>query len=274
MIEQVCSMALTYAHSEGRRSFARADIVEAMTTVESGTAVGIEYIPEETRAVAIHEAGHAAASHVYMKDSQSTRLSIRMRGSSLGHHQAIEKEERFSSWRHEEVARLVWALGAMAAEHVFYGENGIGVGGDVFSATRQAARMVGLCGMGPSPVDLAGRVPDAVREEEEARVMERFEKVGMRIMNRAGGGSMLAPDPLGDVLRDGGKRTAAAQILGQAYIAAFCLVEHNRDAVARIADTLVERREMHGDEVVELLEEVGLEAPEIDVLDDRIWPRL
>ena len=70
----------------------------------------------------------------------STRLSIRMRGDSLGHHQAIEKEERFSSWRHEEVGKLVWTLGAMAAEHVFYGENSVGVGGDIFSADAGAPR--------------------------------------------------------------------------------------------------------------------------------------
>ena len=110
-----------------------------MTTIESGTAQGIDYVPAETRAVAIHEAGHAAASHVYMKDVQSTRLSIRKRGGSLGHHQAIEKEERFSSWRSEEIAKLIWTLGAMAAERVFYGENSTGVGGDVQSATARAA---------------------------------------------------------------------------------------------------------------------------------------
>jgi ATP-dependent Zn protease len=55
-----------------------------MTTIESGTAVGVNYIDEESRAVAIHEAGHAVASHVYANDV-STRLSIRMRGGSLGH---------------------------------------------------------------------------------------------------------------------------------------------------------------------------------------------
>ena len=75
------------------------DLVEAMTTLEAGTAVGIEYIPEESRAVAIHEAGHAAAGHVYLKGAESTRLSIRMRGGALGHHQALEKEERFSRFR-------------------------------------------------------------------------------------------------------------------------------------------------------------------------------
>ena len=38
-------MALTFAHSEGRMQFAWQDLVEAMTTIESGTAVRIEYVP-------------------------------------------------------------------------------------------------------------------------------------------------------------------------------------------------------------------------------------
>jgi len=86
-----------------------------MTTVESGTAVNIEYPPEETKAVAIHEAGHAAASHVYAKDTESTRISIRMRGASLGHHQSAEQQERFHRWRSDEMATLIHVLGAMAA---------------------------------------------------------------------------------------------------------------------------------------------------------------
>ena len=41
MIDQVCSMALTYAHSDGRDYFEWHDLVEAMTTVEAGVAVTI-----------------------------------------------------------------------------------------------------------------------------------------------------------------------------------------------------------------------------------------
>ena len=136
---------------DGRAVFGWGDIVEAMTTVESGTAVGVEYVPEETRAVAIHEAGHAAAGHVYMKDRLSTRLSIRMRGGSLGHHQAIEKEERFSALALTRRS-AAWSgrLGAMAAERVFYGEN-TPAWPATCSATRAAALMVGLCGMAPEP---------------------------------------------------------------------------------------------------------------------------
>jgi ATP-dependent Zn protease len=274
MIEQVCSMALTFAHSEGRPAFGWHDIVEAMTTVESGTAVKIDYVPAETRAVAIHEAGHAVASHVYMKDVLSTRLSIRKRGSSLGHHQAIEKEERFSSWRSEEFAKLVWTLGAMAAERVFYGENSTGVGGDVQSATQRAAWMVGACGMGPEPVSLEGKVPKPKLAEREKEVMERFERIGGQIMNRASGGSAMERDPLGSVLSDPGKRRAAAQILGQAYLAAKCLIEANREEVESIAETLIARRELHGDEVVDLLDSHHLRRPEVDLSDEECWPRL
>jgi ATP-dependent Zn protease len=274
MIEQVCSMALTFAHSEGRMQFGWEDIVEAMTTIESGTAVRIEYVPAETRAVAIHEAGHAVASHVYMKDVLSTRLSIRKRGGSLGHHQAIEKEERFSSWRSEEFAKLVWTLGAMAAERVFYGENSTGVGGDVESATQRAAWMVGVCGMGAEPISLDGKVPAQERADREAGVMERFERIGAQIMNRASAGSAMERDPIGTVLTDPGKRRAASQILGQAYLAAQCLIEANRDKVEAIAETLIERRELHGDEVVELLDRHDLRRPDIDLTDDATWPKL
>ena len=97
MIEQVCSMALTFAHSEGRERFdydghLRGDDDDRVRNRDQHRVRD----PDETRAVAIHEAGHAAASHVYMKDAESTRLSIRMRGASLGHHQVAEREERFS----------------------------------------------------------------------------------------------------------------------------------------------------------------------------------
>jgi ATP-dependent Zn protease len=245
-----------------------------MTTIESGTAVGISYIEEETRAVAIHEAGHAVASHVYMNDVLSTRLSIRMRGRSLGHHAAIEKEERFGRWRHQEVGNLVWGLGAMAAEHVFYGENSDGVGGDIQSATWTAARMVGASGMGPEPLDLRGRVSKERLPEVEKEIMERFERIGLQIMNRASGGSMMESDPIARVLGDPAKRKAAAQILGQAYITARCCMIHNREAVARIAEVLVQRKELYGDEVVELLEAAAPRAPVIDVLDESIWPKV
>jgi ATP-dependent Zn protease len=76
------------------------------------------------------------------------------------------------------------------------------------------------------------------------------------------------------ILGDREKRRAAAQLLGQAYVTAYGLVDNNREQVERIADTLVERKEMHGDEVVDLLNAVGLKRPELDLMDDRTWPKV
>jgi ATP-dependent Zn protease len=270
MIEQVCSMALTLAHSLGRERFNYEDIFEAMTTIESGTAVNIDYGPDETKAVAIHEAGHAAASHVYMKDVQSTRLSIRMRGAALGHHQTVEQEERFSRWRSEQMAMLVWGLGAMAAERVFYGENSTGVGGDIATATALAAYMVGASGMGPDPVDPEGRLDP----KEAENLLRRFEKVGSQIMGRTAGGGAFAHDPIASVLSDHQKRTTAAMILGQAYVTAYNLMRHNRQGIEQIADEVVARREIYGDELLELLENAKLRKPQIDLLEETSWPVL
>jgi ATP-dependent Zn protease len=271
MIEQCCSMALTIAHTEGRRALGWRDIVEALTTVETGTAQNIDYIQEETRAVAIHEAGHAAAGHVYLKDELlSTRLSIRKRGGSLGHYQSMEKEERFSNFRSRVMGDLIMTLGAMATEQVFYGENSQGVSGDVFTATATAASMVGVWAMGADPLTVHGSF-NAEGVSEDA--LKRLERIGTTIMNRSStGGGMFGESPLGAVLGDRDKRRAAAQILGQAYVTAYALAVTNRAPIEKIADALIERKEMHGDEVTDLLNSVGLERPELDLMDDSTWP--
>jgi cell division protease FtsH len=275
MIDQVCSMALTYAHSDGRQVFDWNDLLEAMTTVESGVAIQQPYPKHEARAIAIHEAGHAVCSHLYGENRLSTRLSIRRRGNSGGHHAAMALEERFVDWRSEEIAELIWGLGAMAAEHVFYGQNTTGVGGDVHSTTFNAVRMVGRHAMGPTRVDLEDRIEDPQqRAREERRVMRRFEELGNQIMHRSSGGLLGDDDGLAGVQADSEKRRLAAGLIGQAFVVAYCSVKHNRAGVEMVADRLVAAGELYGDAVVELLDEAQLERPEIDVLDEETWPRI
>jgi cell division protease FtsH len=273
MIDQVCSMALTIAHHTGRERFGWDDIVEAMTTIEAGTAVGVEYVEREMRAVAIHEAGHAVAGHLAMEGAESTRLSIRMRGGSLGHHQAREKEERFSRFRSEEMARLVWGLGAMAAERVFYGEHSNGVGGDVQSATAQAAFMVGASGMGPEPLDLPV-FADETPEESRERIQKRLREIGTQIMNRTSAGGPFDQNPIAGVLGDPDKRKMVAEILGAAYLMAHNVVAHNREAVDRVANELIARKEIFGDDLLELLDRQKLQKPVIDYTNEESWPRI
>ncbi|MBA2295152.1 MAG: AAA family ATPase [Actinobacteria bacterium] len=272
MIEQVTSMALTIAHHSGRERFNWEDLVESITTLESGTAIGIEYIEREGRAIALHEAGHAIAGHAFMKDFESTRLSIRRRGDSGGHHQAREKEERFARFQSEMFAQLVWGLGAMAAERVFYSENSTGVGGDVMSVTAQTAGMVGAAAMGPQPF-LATPKEGETEDEARGRALDRLEGIGLQIMNRMGsGGGPMAPDPITSALSDPSKRRVGAQIIGQAYVVAHNLASTNREALDKIADVLMERKEIFGDELVDLLDSLGIRIPELDYSDESIWP--
>jgi cell division protease FtsH len=275
MIDQVCSMALTNAQHEGKVAFEWEHLVQSMTTLESGTAVNVSYPGHELRAVAIHEAGHAVTAHIYRPDLESSRLSTRMRGGSLGHHQTFEREERFSRWQHEEMGTLIHVLGAMAAENVFYGENTGGVGGDLQTATDTAAWMVGTAGMRPLRIDLEGRVPDGEDEDEyRGRIMERFERIGRTLMNRTRGSADFHADPIASILHDRFKSAVAAQILGQAYVIAINLVKNNKEAVDAIATRLADERELFGDELVELLDEQQLVKPELDYTKDEIWPKM
>jgi len=229
----------------------------------------------ELRAVAIHEAGHAVTAHVYRPDLESSRLSTRMRGSSLGHHQTFEREERFSRWQHEEMGNLIHVLGAMAAENVFYGENTGGVGGDLQTATDTAAWMVGTAGMRPLRVELNGSVPEGEDPDEaRERIMKRFERIGRMLMNRTRGSADFHADPIAAILHDPFKQSLAAQILGQAYVMAVGLVVTNQGAVDAIATRLAERRELYGDELVELLDAQQLVKPELDYTKDETWPRM
>jgi ATP-dependent Zn protease len=275
MIDQVCSVALTYAHHDGRTEFSWEDLLEAMSVTESGAAINVKYVEHETRAVALHEAGHAAAAHVYRPEVESSRLSIRMRPGSLGHHQSFDREERFTKWHREYFGDLVHGLAAMAAEHVFYGENAGGVSGDLEYATLRAAEMAGIVGMGPSDFDVHGeRFADETAEETRKRILKRYEEIGLRLMNRTRGSADAHADPIASILHDPAKRITAAQILGQAYVTAENFVRLNKDKIERVAEYLIDKREIYGDELLALLDSQQFQKPEIDWTTEETWPKL
>jgi hypothetical protein len=66
----------------------------------------------------------------------------------------------------------------------------------------------------------------------------------------------------------------AAQLLGQAYFTAYQTMAQNKPAIEYVANTLIERKEMYGDEVVDCLERAGIQKPRIDYLDAEAWPRI
>jgi len=239
-IEQVCSIALTYAHHSGREAFSRADLLEAMVTVEAGTALGWGYeSEEEERSTAIHEAGHAVCEYLYQEHTEAVRLSIKKRGATGGHLMSVENVERFALYRDELMDRLVTILGAYAAEVEFYGNNTQGVGGDLGQASYLAGAMVGRWGMD---------VPEYPGCDHKA-----MEKIGQRLVAAAGPYDIkLAPY----------KTKAECTLLGIAYTVARNAVQENRLGIEKIVATLLREKEVYGDDLTRLMDSAGLQAPE------------
>jgi hypothetical protein len=135
--------------------------------------------------------------------------------------------------------------------------------------------MVGTAGMRPLYVDLDRSVPDGDDPDElRERIMKRFERIGRTLMNRTRGSADFHADPIAAILRDPFKHAVAAQILGQAYVIAVNLVVSNKAAVDEIAAHLAEKREIFGDELIELLDAKELVKPEIDYTKEETWPRM
>jgi hypothetical protein len=128
--------------------------------------------------------------------------------------------------------------------------------------------MVGAAGMGPEPLDL----DEGMDTKEEDRVLKRFEEIGLKLMNRTG--SVQDHDVAASVLSDRDKRRIAAQIVGQAYVTAHNFVLQNRTGIEKLADEVVARREIYGDDLVDLLQKSKLKPAKIDLLEEASWPML
>jgi ATP-dependent Zn protease len=246
MIEQALSIALMYAFEDGRDYFTWHDLREAMGNIESGLVQPVTYTEREKIAVARHEMGHAVAQRFFQPDEVPVRLSILMRADgSLGRLQPAQVEEEFSKFRSQMAGDLRTTLGAIAAERVFYGENSEGVFGDLQMATRRAAEMVGLVGMGP----------DNLSELESVRAM----RLGDALISaaQASQGALETGNFVAATLGMHNRRMVA-QVIGAAYVDCWRLMYVNKDAIDLAAETLIARGELVGDEITDLLDSVGL----------------
>jgi hypothetical protein len=52
------------------------------------------------------------------------------------------------------------------------------------------------------------------------------------------------------------------------------LIEHNKDKVEQIAEVVIQKKEIYGDELVKLLDGANLQIPNVDLTDEKTWPAL
>ena len=68
------------------------------------------------------------------------------------------------------------------------------------------------------------------------------------------------------------KRRLVAGLLGQCFVVAWNTIRENKDECQHVADRLVAEKELYGDEVNDMLNNLRMRKPTIDVLDETTWP--
>jgi ATP-dependent Zn protease len=228
MIEHLLDEALIVALRNGRGAMSWSDVNKAKLTEEIGMPHPVAYTPDERRQIATHEAGHATLAYLVGEGRKLEVLSIVKRRDALGLLGHSDAEERFTSTKTELEALLTIAVAGMAAEEIFEGESGTGPAGDLAAATRIAAEMVGSLGM-----------------------------AGSLVSYRAAAAGVFDPDLVGRVLGNADARAKVERLLKTQKQKAKSLLNTNHRLVIALRDALLDRDELIGDEITEVLEAAG-----------------
>ena len=200
------------------------DVAEAKMLVELGVTDPATYTDEERARVATHEAGHATVAYFLGRSRQLDVLSIVKRRDSLGLLQHSDTEERFTQRRDEMEALLQISMGGLVAEERWFDQVSTGPAGDLSAATTIGAQMIGACGMGDSLISIA-----------------------------AAGNGIFSGGLVDKVLADKEARAELDALLTAARDAARTIVVAHGDVVEALRDTLLQRDELVGSEITDVI---------------------
>ena len=147
-IANVCNEAALIAARHSKKNIEKEDFNNAIDRIIGGLERRTSIIsPEEKRAIAVHESGHATVSWLLEHASPLQKVTIVPRGVALGAAWYVP-EERHITTREQLFDELCVLLGGRAAEEVVFGEMKAGTGAqnDLERATKQAYAMVAVYG--------------------------------------------------------------------------------------------------------------------------------
>ncbi len=225
MIEHLLDEALVNALRRGEDRMNRTDVDRARLVEEVGLGQPVAYTEHETRLIATHEAGHATVAYLLAPQRRLEILTIIKRRDALGLLAHGDTEDVFTRSRAELTALTRIAMGGLVAEELFFGDVSTGPAGDLVYATTVAAQMVGSAGMTDSLVSFAA-----------------VEQGGF-------GGTNLT----GRVLADGQGRAAVEDLLLDARQTVRDLLGTHRHLVEALRDALLDRYELIGHEITDVL---------------------
>jgi ATP-dependent Zn protease len=223
-IKHVVNESVVHAVWNGRDAISYEDFRWALETYEWGLrmpVLGMTYA--DKRRLAYHEAGHAVAMVKLYKRYRVARATIEARH-DIGAAALVSPkpiEEIHTLTKDELLASMQVSLASRAAEQIFLGpgEEMAGASGDLANATNIAEQMIKLYGMNGSLMSY--------------------------------GGMMGANSPFGGGGMGGGREVD--RLLDQNFKRVKMLLDEHREAVIAVAEALIEKHALMGDEVYELV---------------------
>ncbi|MFH0947477.1 MAG: ATP-dependent zinc metalloprotease FtsH [Elusimicrobiota bacterium] len=209
------------------------ELEEAIDRVMSGPERRSKKISEkEKRIIAFHESGHALVAKLMPNTESVHKISIIPRGMALGYTIQLPTEDKYLITKSEIIAKLTVLLGGRAAEKIIFNEITTGAENDLKVATSMVQNMICIYGMS----DKLGNVSLRKREEEIFLGRDIFAQ------------EKLYSEKTAQQIDEETKK-----ILDEAFEKAKELIKNNIEKLNRLAEKLVEKEILDGDELARLL---------------------
>src|SRR5262249_6141707 len=229
-LRNLANEAALLATREGKNKIDRADFERAADRVLIGPKREEVLSAEEKKHTAYHEAGHALVAWLVPGSDRPLKVSIIPRGRTLGVNLNVPEEERHDYPMGYFKSRLVMTMGGRAADRLLYGEPWAGAEMDLKQATQMARYMVTHWGMS----DRLGPMSFRIGEEHVFLGKEIQEP-----RDFSEGTAQVIDEEVQKILREADER-------------AFDLLKEHRGQLDLLAEALLQREEMHRDEITQL----------------------
>lgn len=146
-IANVCNEAALIAARKDKKAVDKQDFLDAVDRIVGGLEKKNKIVtPDEKRAIAFHEAGHATISWMLEHAAPLVKVTIVPRGQSLGAAWYLP-EERLIVRPDQMLDEMCATMGGRAAEKVIFDKISTGALSDLEKVTRQARAMVTIYGL-------------------------------------------------------------------------------------------------------------------------------
>jgi cell division protease FtsH len=220
--------AAIYAVRAGRNTITAEDFSEARDRILLGRREASNALmPNEKRAVAVHEAGHAIVAVLSDNADPVAKVTILPAGQALGVTQQLPEDERHLYPESYLLDSLAVRMGGRAAERIVFDEVSTGASNDLAGATQLATRMVREFGMSPrlGPVGFASGDPQYLGPQQVTT--RPYAEETQRVVDEE-----------------------VSRLLSEAEQRATELLTSRRDALDKVVGMLLERETIDGEDVL------------------------